>query len=589
MKGMLKRRSSARWGAVCAIVAGVSGVSVTPAMAASIDTGNPEIQIRWDNTFRYNVGMRVESRDGAISRDPTHQASDYKFGPGELVTNRIDILTEFDAVFSNAYGFRVSASGWYDQAYADTDVESNPTMLDTPLGSIPYSEIGPYPGGEYTNRVKNAYRGPYGELLDAFVFARVDLGDVPVNVKLGQHNIYWGESLFSFIHGVSYSQGPVDIRKAYTNPGTEAKELFLPLNQISMQAQVTDELSVAGQFLFDWEASRLPEGGTYLDVADFISGPGTRSFAFLNPLTGDPVFIPVGHPDEPDNIGDFGVSLRWSPDWLEGTMGFYFRRFDEKLPWFLAGPARPTGIPIPGLDFLPNDLHRSYANNVRLAGVSLSKVIGGVSVGAELVHRWDTALQTNANFGIGQDEGARGDTTHLLINGLYVFGEAGIGDFKLFDSAALTVEAAYSRWDRITKNAEMFNGVGRDACMRSATSAPASGDKWDGCATRDNVTLAVKFVPVVYQVFDGVDLSIPMTANFGVHGNSPVLFGGNEAAGSYSFGFSADIRNQYTVDLAYNDYFEKHRTNGVYVTSSNGGGAVLSDRGWVSLTLKTTF
>jgi hypothetical protein len=46
-------------------------------------------------------------------------------------------------------------------------------------------------------------------------------------------------------------------------PGTEAKELSRPLNQLSPQSQVTDTLSLAAQPMFEWEPARYPEGGTY--------------------------------------------------------------------------------------------------------------------------------------------------------------------------------------------------------------------------------------------------------------------------------------------------------------------------------------
>jgi hypothetical protein len=33
------------------------------AYAFEIDTGNPDVTLRWDNTLRYNLGVRAESRD----------------------------------------------------------------------------------------------------------------------------------------------------------------------------------------------------------------------------------------------------------------------------------------------------------------------------------------------------------------------------------------------------------------------------------------------------------------------------------------------------------------------------------------------
>ena len=63
-------------------------------------------------------------------------------------------------------------------------------------------------------------------------------------------------------------------------------------------------------------------------------------------------------------------------------------------------------------------------------------------------------------------------------------------------------------------------------------------------------------------------------------------------------GLSADVHAQYVVTLAYNDYYGPYSKGpnpfpvpGVspVVWQGTNGSGVLGDRGWVSLTLKTTF
>lgn len=55
-----------------------------------------------------------------------------------------------------------------------------------------------------------------GEFVDAFVFGTFALGTTQLSVKLGQHNVYWGETMFSIADGVSAGQGPLDTIKAAT-------------------------------------------------------------------------------------------------------------------------------------------------------------------------------------------------------------------------------------------------------------------------------------------------------------------------------------------------------------------------------------
>ncbi len=198
-------------------------------------------------------------------------------------------------------------------------------------------------------------------------------------LKLGRHTTYWGESLFlgGHLHSVSYAQNPVDLQKGFATPGTEAKELFRPLNQLSAQAQVTDTLSLAAHAMLEWEAARYPEGGTYLGPVDFVfNGPDRQ---FLSPGLG---FATRGNAAEPGQTGEWGLSARWSPEWLDGTLGAYYRNFADKLPQTLLTTAAPNA----------SVYNLIYADNIELYGLSLAKNIGGVSVGAEVSQRRNTPL-----------------------------------------------------------------------------------------------------------------------------------------------------------------------------------------------------
>ena len=191
------------------------------------------------------------------------------------------------------------------------------------------------------------FHGPSGEMLDAFVFGKFDMGQVPVNVKLGRHTVFWGEAMLSPVHSLSYGQSALDLGKLFSVPGTEAKELFLPREAISMQVQATPELSFAGQYFFDWEQARIPEAGSFLGFNDHLLRGG-ESFIFgaaavtaANPLGVNRLVR--GEDSDPDKTGDWGLSTRWSPQWLDGTLGAYYRVTADILPQGNATPAvRPA-------------------------------------------------------------------------------------------------------------------------------------------------------------------------------------------------------------------------------------------------------
>lgn len=563
----IRRRATSKIFGAAVAVAVSGGVG-----AVEIPTGNPDLVVRWDNTIRYNLGVRADdcdSRicgDGAGGGDFLRHQSDRKFPKrGDVVTNRLDLLTELDAVWKKNTGFRLSGAGWYDHAYRG-GVKGDPALNALPGGAGQN-------GDSYSDYTERWNRGPSGEFLDAFLFTGFDLSGVPVNVKLGQHNIYWGESLFSFVGGVAYAQGPVDLRKALANPGVEAKEVFRPLNQFSFSADLTDRLNVAGQYFFDWKASPIPDGGTYLGIADAVSEGGG---VLLTPAG---VARFAGISAEPkDKRGDFGLALRWRPQWLDGTWGFYYREYTDKLPQLVmtgnAGPV-PTVF---GLDY--------STPRQKMFGTSLSKQIGDVAVGSDITYREDAQLMAvpfstpagQANLGagpVGNSLLPTGKVATALVNAIAYFGKT-----PVFDSAVLMAEFTYTHLVSVTKNGNFFNGEGY-GCPGKATN--------NVCATKNAYGVAVQFSPKWYQVLNGVDLEMPIFVGVGLNGNSAVMFGDLEGQGSFSVGLAADIKNKYNVALKYNGFIAKHGNDRLGAASDNNGLGKWWDRDFISLTVRTTF
>ena len=96
------------------------------------------------------------------------------------------------------------------------------------------------------------------------------------HVRLGQHTAYWGESLLlsGLVHGVAYAQNSVDAWKLQATPGSEAKEFIRPRGGLTIQAQPTQDLSLAAQWFYNWQAVRSPESGSYLAGSDLLNFGG---------------------------------------------------------------------------------------------------------------------------------------------------------------------------------------------------------------------------------------------------------------------------------------------------------------------------
>lgn len=645
----LPRRASARRNRALSVAVAAALALPVAAGAFEFDTGNEDLSVRFDNTVRLNVTSRVDGQDKAILANPNFDDGDRNFAEGSLFT-RLDLLTEFDVVWRRSLGFRVSAAGWWDAGYDTFDNRSVDTSnnLDMRTG-LPVLGLDPH--------AKRYAEGPSGEFLDVFAFAKFDVGDAPVNIKLGQTTVYWGESLLlgGAIHGVSYSQNPIDAWKGYATPGAEAKELFRPRVGFNVQSQVTNTLSIAAQYFFNWQsfdnqAYRYPESGTFLSVGDPLMWGADSYLLAPNPFRAAvptaPAYLRAWQSDaiEPEeNSGNYGLALRWSPEWLDGTVGAYYRRTYDMQPQLMLTPGILPSAPvlppatcgaIGGQTTLGNvcivnpavtntadlfqkgrigDYNLAFGEDVDIFGLSLSKQVLGMSLGAELSYRQNMPLVSEAvqvltpgtmallrqlgrlpggvistqDVPESGTPGALGDTMHGVVNLLGI-----VPSTPLFDTASWVAELTWMTVIDVTQNEAVYKG--RD----NRKFAPYEQiDRPD-----DNFFgLAINFTPTWFQVMPGVDMQTPLTWSEGISGNSAVTFGGNEGGGSWSAGIALDAYQRVRIELKYVDIFGDYTTcprKGAPAIAycpagsmdvSNGVAAAISDRDFVALTIKTTF
>lgn len=541
-------RSWVGWIAATVIVLlGVCGST----WAFEIPTGIDDLEIHWDNTLKYNFGVRLQDQQRVILRSLNFNDGDLNFHRGRIVSSRFDDLSEFEVRYMKDFGFRVSASGWYDPAYEELDDHSLLTSNSIKNGRQTFTL------STVSDRLN---RGPYGEVLDAFVYGKVNAGPIPINIRVGRHTIYWGESI-SNNQSISYSQAPMDIMKAVGVPGSELKEVFRPLFQVSAVAQLTPSLFLAGQQYFQWEEYRNTPDGGYLAAGDIFTR-GSRSI-----LLAAGNFFLHGRDREPNAENAFGVSLRWSPPWLNGTGGVYYRRFADMVPSQTV------------LDLARKQYFFSYANNIDLYGVSLSQQILGFSVGTEFSFRHNMALASDPMKILpkmalpehGTIDGARGDTYHMVINAARLFKKN-----PLYDTGTAVVELGWSGYSSINHDRyDLFTG-------RTQRHGVDTADK-------NALGLLVSFSPQWLQVFPGMDLTMPIVWTGGIKGQTPVITGPAAGCGTYSMGLALDVKQRYTFTLSYVGYYGRIRENPntLAVGSFSNPNALLGDRGFINFTFKT--
>lgn len=617
----LRNLSGARLTPISAAVIAAFMLAGTPVHAVEIDTGNPDRVLRFDNTLRYNLGYRVQKQDPAILANPNFDDGNRNFGKGAQVANRFDLLSELDLVIDKKYGFRVSTAAWMDLAYDKLD-NKNTATANSLVGGVPTAgALSPY-----TDRFA---KGPSAEFLDAFVFANTELGGMPVSVRAGRHTVFWGESLLGggATHGVSYGQYSLDLWKAFATPGIEAKELFRPRNSISAQVQPTTELTLAAQAFFDWESARYPESGSYLTVQDALLHGGQSLVAGPNQR------LLQGAAGNPKKTGDFGLSARWSPEWLDGTAGLYLRRTADIQPQLAAVPAvaavpaatctalgltplaattcyiNPAAATVPQILAGQIGQYRAfYGRDIDILGLSLSKSVAGVSVGAELSYRRNMPLNSvavnvlpaplvNPALGHvstaalaalnGDTPGTRGNTLHGVVSLLGLLPKSAV-----YDAASWNAELVFNRWLKVTQNAAAFKGSAAYANGMNGTLTPltAAGGANIDAVTKNYVGLGINFTPTWFQVWPSVDVSMPLSWSGGLTGTSAVASGGAKNNGNFAIGVAADIQSKYNLALRYVGLYGDYTRNAAgAMVVPHATAAALSDRGHVLLTFKTTF
>lgn len=231
------------------------------------------------------------------------------------------------------------------------------------------------------------------ELMDAFVYGDFNLGDMPLNLRVGKQVLSWGES--TFIQGGINAINPVDV-SAFRAPGAEIKDVLLPVNMIYGSLGVTSAVSVEAFYQLEWEKTRIDPCGTFFSTMDFVAdGCGQVLLAGQLPdgIAKSQGLIAYRIGDRlPDDKGQYGVAVRWFSDLMGGAeFGFYHLNYHSRVP-VISGVLNDPRIG----DRFP-EYFLEYPEDIKLYGISVALTTeSGYSIGAEISHRQDVPVSWNA-------------------------------------------------------------------------------------------------------------------------------------------------------------------------------------------------
>jgi hypothetical protein len=412
----------------------------------------------------------------------------------------------------------VTGAGWYDLIY------NLPNDNDSPATANSRS----VPNDEFTTATRDLH-GRKAEILDAFGFANATLAGVPVGLRAGWHTLLWGETLLLADNGILYAQAPLDVIKALSLPGAQAKELFLPVGQISAQVRPSSGVSFAAYYQYQFRRTRLPAAGSYFSGVDILDAGGERL------LTGPPgAGLSRGKDLEGRDSGQWGAATRVRVEAIQTEFGLYFINFHEKLPQVYLYP----GVnPDPATGKL-GEYILVFPEDITVVGASFATAFGPVSFAGEAHLRHNTPLASIPQAvmpGVNADNDdnplyAVGDTIHALLSGIYLLGTS-----PAWHSASLVAELGWQWCPRITENPMAFD------------------------PRRDRQAIGVRalFSPTYYQLWPHLDLTVPLTVAYNPRGKGPhaAFNGGAHAGGVASVGVTGEYRRLWIGSLQASYFF----------------------------------
>ena len=541
------------------------------AQAAEFDTST-DLKLRWDNTVKYSAAWRLANPVPALSgaANPNGDDGDLNFAKG-MVSNRLDLLSELDLSYGN-FGFRASAAAWFDELYRRGTDNTSPATSNT----RPHNAFDP---------ATAALHGKKAELLDAFVFGQTELGEGRLlSFRLGRHALLYGESLFFGNNGIAGTQGPIDVIKALQVPSSQAKEVLMPVNQLSAQLQVTPSLTLEGYYQFEWKRNRTPAVGSFLSASDFLDTGGHRILrgALLVPGGGPQVFNRTADVEASDS-GQFGAQLRWRPDFVDADFGLYFTRSNSKNSITHVRPAVIPGVGV--VDrwiFNPTAGQTGtyslvFPEGIKTLGASVNTTIGPVNLAAEASVRHNTPLVTTAALVLPGEAAVAGGnrplfpvgkSAHVLFSAVYVAPRT-----LMWDGATLMAEIAWNRLLSVKRNPGLV----------------------DPNSTRDATAIRVSFEPSYLQVVPGLDLSVPISIGYGLSGRSSVVPAFSvHHGGNVSVGINAEYQKLWKFGISYVQFTGATKPITVADSRSPSGlaytfGQPLADRKFIAINVQRSF
>ena len=306
------------------------------------------------------------------------------FKKGETFSEIIKGVHDLSLNYKN-YGAFFRGKYWYDNRLIAGRVHHG----HVPTGYVPESKLD---DGGFDDLAK--FSGV--ALLDNYIYGSFDVGDAPLDIRLGDQVVSWGES--TFISSGINSVNPVDVN-TFRRPGAEVKEGLLPVGMLYASLGATENLTLEAFYQYEWQKTVIDGCGAFFSGLDPAASESCNLIILggSSPLGNDKdlfdagnTFITRDSDKEASDSGQYGIAARYFASNLNDTeFGAYYLRNNSAVPYFGVVGASTPGQSNTMKYFL------EYPDEIEMYGLSFNTAIGDYSVAGEISYRPDQPVQIN--------------------------------------------------------------------------------------------------------------------------------------------------------------------------------------------------
>jgi len=578
------------------------------AQAQGVEFNMGQIEGSFDSQISMGSSWRVENQDSVITgAQGNSDDGDRNYKNGDAFSQIIKGSHDLQFSYQNFGGF-VRGKYWYDSALDNNAVEygHTPTTANNGVNGAPLTFNDDSASALDDSDFDDLSKAKGATILDAFVYGSFELGEMPLDVRLGKQVVSWGES--TFIRGGVNSINPVDIN-AFVRPGAEIKEGLLPVNMAFANIGLTDDLSMEAFYQLEFQETVIPGCGTYFSTSD-TAAPGCNTVSVGGGVTS--VARSDDGVEKASDDGQFGLAFRYISEALGDTeFGFYAMNIHSRAPAAVgntqdsvalfntafgtalaggadAGTAAQMAIGAAVGSAAQTSYAIVYPEDQVISGMSFATNLGSVALSGEVSHSIDTPVQIHGVSFISTLLGLPTSSTELTA--LTQEADIDIEAFRLFDISQAQV-TAIKFFDQVAgaSRIALVGEVGYTYIHgfdegdteikygRSDVYGAAAGDSTDdGFTTESSYGYRVRIVGDYSDVFAGINLKPTIAWSDDVKGYSNP--GGNFSEGQQKLGLSvqATYLETYNASIAYTQYM-------------GGDYSVVSDRDFASMSIGMQF